>query len=420
VHPFIAFWMLPIDELVVRDSSPETDSTMGALRKVADNTFGSVEVANTGFSTKAGESHDSISNVKTAERDGPLEGANKRLELGSLVRRAERGLIQFRMITLGERSEHFLGRVLPSKEVLVVVNHTLDICSSRVTKGTIRVPEEVTTQVVTRRTNPFQFVVPGVSLECIHELGSILEGYQEIVNIDTDIFVAVTSIAVPDIGISKGRGKTHSPESISKLFMESCTRRAEAVEGLADSKGVTLERAKFRSSLEDNSLLGISFKVSIPNISRREFKAIELSQESNNADATKRGNRGVDRVLGRSSEVTTSHKSSLTAAILLAVKDKVTVDIGIARRGFGTLTKILKGIVIIELANFSGNGISPESIAILFVKFIGFLGSPWDLDAKLVANSRSFGATAGLVEHPLEDFGTACEPLASLPSRRIE
>lgn len=197
----MAFWMLPIEGLVVRDASPEADGSMGMLCQVTNNSFGSIEVANTRFSTEAGESHDGIGDVKTAEGDGPLEGTNERLELRSLVRRTERGLIKLRMITLGERSEHFLGRIF-SEEVLVVGDHTLDVGLGGVTEGTIGVPEEVTTKVVARRTNPFQLVVIGIGLESFHELGSILEGNKEVVDVDTDIFVAITSISIPDIGIS--------------------------------------------------------------------------------------------------------------------------------------------------------------------------------------------------------------------------
>ena len=100
MHPIMALWVLPKDGLVVRDAGSEADGTMRVLHEIAHNSLGSVKVANPGLSTKAGESHDSIGNVEAAQRDGPLEGTNKRLELGSLVRRAERRLIQFRMVTL--------------------------------------------------------------------------------------------------------------------------------------------------------------------------------------------------------------------------------------------------------------------------------------------------------------------------------
>ena len=86
----------------------------------------------------------------------------------------------------------------------------------------------------------------------------------------------------------------------------------------------------------------------------------------------------------------TCHKLSLAMAILLEIKNKVAVDAGIARRSSSALVEILKGIVVIELADLCGN-----------VQFISFLGSPWDLDTKLVANSKSLGLATGLVEHLL-------------------
>ena len=245
-------------------------------------------------------------------------------------------------------------------------------------------------------------------MEGLHELVWILEGNKEVINIDTDIFIAIAGITKPHIRISIGGRESHGPESVSKLFMEPGTGRAKTIEGLPDGKGVSLEGTEFFTSCEGDPFLGVGFKVGVPNIGSREFEAVEFSKESHHADAAKGGDRGVDRVLGRSSEVTTSHEPGLAATGLLAVENKVTLDVDVARRSRVVLAKVFKGGVVIELADLSSDGISPESVAVLFIKSIGLPGIPWDLDAKLVTNSRGFGATAGLVEHALQDFGTAC------------
>ena len=80
VHPFISFWMLSIYGLMVRDTSPEADGPMGMLYEVTHNLLCLIKVTNTGFSMEARESHDKIGNVKSAERNGPLEGSSEGLE----------------------------------------------------------------------------------------------------------------------------------------------------------------------------------------------------------------------------------------------------------------------------------------------------------------------------------------------------
>ena len=81
-------------------------------------------MANTRFSTEARESHDSIGNVKLAERNGPLEGSNEGLEFGSLVGGAGGRMAWCRMEPSGREVP---GRELATEAASVGVGNTTEV-----------------------------------------------------------------------------------------------------------------------------------------------------------------------------------------------------------------------------------------------------------------------------------------------------
>ena len=110
-----------------------------------------------------------------------------------------------------------------------------------------------------------------------HKLEGILHCNKEIINVSANILIEVTSISEPNIRISKGAFEAKGLECFREGFMEPCTRRAKAVESLADDHPMASQRAKLRTSLEADFLLGVGFKVSIANISSTEFQVIQFS-----------------------------------------------------------------------------------------------------------------------------------------------
>jgi hypothetical protein len=60
-------WVLPINGLVVRDTSPESDGTLRILLEVPNNALGTVEMSGLGSGTITTKSHYRISDVKTAQ-----------------------------------------------------------------------------------------------------------------------------------------------------------------------------------------------------------------------------------------------------------------------------------------------------------------------------------------------------------------
>ncbi len=106
----------------------------------------------------------------------------------------------------------------------------------------------------------------------------------------------------------------------------------------------------------------------------------------------------------------TSHKSCLAVPILLAIKNKVAMNHLVSSGQMVlTATSILEGLVVVQLSKFQFKGLFPEGVPIDLVQGTSFLDIPWNLDSKLVTNSRVLGLTAGLVQHASQVFGPMSE-----------
>ena len=125
VHPIKGLRLLPKHGFVVGDRSAETDRSMGKLRQIANNPLSTLHVANTRCNAVATEGHHSISNVKAAKGDCPLQGTNKALKLGNVIRSTLIRNVKFKMVILQQRGLDRLG--LLSREALVILNKSFHI-----------------------------------------------------------------------------------------------------------------------------------------------------------------------------------------------------------------------------------------------------------------------------------------------------
>ena len=115
--------------------------------------------------------------------------------------------------------------------------------------------------------------------------------------------------------------------------------------------------------------MSLSLKICIANVSGLNFQVIKLSKEHHKVESSQGDNTRVDTFKWNFSQVSISNQAAFMASIMLNIKNKVNLDPFITMRQFGSLSKVLEGLVIMELIHLKHGRILPLCVAIPLVKF---------------------------------------------------
>ena len=124
----------------------ELNSTVQTFSHIPDHSLQPFQMTFTWHRTETTKRHNRVSNVKMAQRDQPLSSTNQHLEMFNAVRSKQGGVIQLRFVVLIQGRMNILW--LLTKLFLMHIHKMSHVGLSTVTKCTILITKEITTQVI--------------------------------------------------------------------------------------------------------------------------------------------------------------------------------------------------------------------------------------------------------------------------------
>ena len=118
--------------------------------------------------------------------------------------------------------------------------------------------------------------------------------------------------------------------------------------------------------------------------------------------------------------VAISNEPGFVMTIMLAVEDKVNSDPFVVLRRSCSPSKIMKGIIILDLVHFQRNGILPEGVASFLIKLKGFGNAVGDFIAILELNRPKNRLELDLVKHTNMNLFACGKALEAFPTRSVK